>query len=364
MMGMQGLIVNPFARVERTQDRLGQPAFQVLAPRPGRSLSDVEVTVTDPAFHAIASLFNAKENGRFSVPRADVSLLSDLGLVLDAGAAPAQPTFRPFLTAFPNAALESDRVALAANGNFKSGRQITPLEAGEIIRCVPEPDDAIWHQLAGGPYIPYFLSDEMRDDVEALAAHSLVYTSQDHAQALMACGFAVPSPVKDPNVPPLPAILVKAALDYYHMLITGGFCRLGNAIRRHYLIDDPVGSALQSYYLQDVQRCASFPIERYSTYFSGYRDEAVLKPHLDPEEYDIAVSVMLRYSAPVGEPNFRWPLILNDGQRVVEVCQEVGEAVAIHSRRIVHSRSPLPSGHECDILLLHYTQSNKTDLAT
>jgi hypothetical protein len=146
----------------------------------------------------------------------------------------------------------------------------------------------------------------------------------------------------------------KALLDYYERLIATGSWPLGDAQvnGRYGWYNESLSRFLHHQFRALVGRLAGRPVRPSYSYVSAYRAGAVLDRHVDREQCEYTVSLLLGESGSGTEGG--WPLLLDTGGESVSLLQRPGEAVLFRGTRVAHWRPPLPDGSTHTSLLFHY----------
>ncbi|MFJ9825130.1 sulfotransferase [Streptomyces sp. NPDC101160] len=146
----------------------------------------------------------------------------------------------------------------------------------------------------------------------------------------------------------------EALLDYYERLIAEGSWPLGDAqVKGRYgWFNESLSRFFHHQFGALVGRLAGRPVRPSYAYVSAYRGGAVLDRHVDREQCEYTVSLLLGESGP-GIPG-GWPLLLDSAHGRLSLVQRPGEAVLFRGTQVPHSRPPLPDGSTHTSLLFHY----------
>ncbi|MFD9354655.1 sulfotransferase family protein [Streptomyces sp. NPDC060031] len=146
----------------------------------------------------------------------------------------------------------------------------------------------------------------------------------------------------------------EALLDYYEQLIATGSWPLGDAqvTGRYGWQNESLSRFFHHQFRPLVGRIAGRPVRPSYSYVSAYRGGAVLGRHVDREQCEYTVSLLLGESGPGIEGG--WPLHLGTPRGEVSVVQRPGQAVLFRGTRLPHGRPPLPDGSTHTSLLFHY----------
>ncbi|MCK9931118.1 hypothetical protein MXD62_28925 [Frankia sp. Mgl5] len=150
-----------------------------------------------------------------------------------------------------------------------------------------------------------------------------------------------------------PACLA-ALLDYYEALIASGCWPLGDAqVPGRYGWHNESLSRFFHHQLTDVvSRIAGCPVRPAYSYVSAYRGGAVLTRHVDREQCEFTVSLLLGESG--SDMSGGWPLLLESRGGPLSLSCRPGEAIMFRGPTVPHSRLPLRDGGTHTSLLLHY----------
>ncbi|OEJ23075.1 hypothetical protein AR457_38485 [Streptomyces agglomeratus] len=150
----------------------------------------------------------------------------------------------------------------------------------------------------------------------------------------------------------------EALLDYYDQLIATGSWPFGDAqVRGRYgWHNESMSRFFHHQFRALVSRLAGQPVRPSYSYVSAYRGGAVLDRHVDREQCEYTVSLLLGESGPGIEGG--WPLLLDTAEGSVSLVQRPGEAVLFRGTRVPHWRPPLPDGSTHTSLLFHYVPAD------
>ncbi|MET9886492.1 sulfotransferase [Streptomyces sp. NPDC006430] len=146
----------------------------------------------------------------------------------------------------------------------------------------------------------------------------------------------------------------EALLDYYEQLIATGSWPMGDAqvAGRYGWHNESLSRFFHHQFAALVGRIAGRPVRPSYSYVSAYRGGAVLGRHVDREQCEFTVSLLLGESGPGIEGG--WPLYLGSTGGEVSLVQRPGQAVLFRGTRVPHGRPPLPDGSTHTSLLFHY----------
>ena len=106
-----------------------------------------------------------------------------------------------------------------------------------------------------------------------------------------------------------------------------------------------------------VQRVAGRPIRPSYVYLGVYREGAVLEPHVDREQCELSVTLLLEFQGAGPDPE-PWPLWLRTPGGDVAISQAVGDALVYRGRTLPHWRTALgPQGRSMS-LFFHYVDAD------
>ncbi|MQY10926.1 hypothetical protein SRB5_10390 [Streptomyces sp. RB5] len=147
-------------------------------------------------------------------------------------------------------------------------------------------------------------------------------------------------------------------LDYYERLIATGSWPLGDAqvAGRYGWYNESLSRFFHHQFRSLVGRLAGRPVRPSYSYVSAYRGGAVLDRHVDREQCEYTVSLLLGESGPGIEDG--WPLHLDTAQGTVSVVEQPGEAVLFRGTTVPHGRPPLPDRGTHTSMLFHYVPAD------
>jgi hypothetical protein len=147
---------------------------------------------------------------------------------------------------------------------------------------------------------------------------------------------------------------VAALADYYRRLINTGQWELGDAQveRRHGWHNERMARFFQHQLTWLVGRVAGEQVKPTYTFSSAYRGGAALKAHVDREQCDYTMSVVIDQSA--GFESDPWPLwfAAPDGRQSVTL--QLGDAALFRGCELPHWREAAPPDRQQTVLLFHY----------
>jgi hypothetical protein len=365
---MAGLTLNPHARIGAT----GPPSngLVVMVPQPGSGLRTIEVNEAAPEFPAVSRFVSALQAGKTRIPVADLEHLRALGIVTEKSAIAPRPRLRIALSAPSDATRAPVEVELRGELSDED-----PSDLHQTARMNFEAGKRFWHTPPGGSGpLPWWPDDEVETALRRLMSERRPIVSGAVADAL-AAAWIIASPeleelerelatagsaLRRQNyaaLRTLPPALLGDVTRYYGALIEGGFLTYKDSALRYWAHNDSVGVILHAYALHTIEKVVGRPLKTSYSYFSGYRNEALLVDHLDREQCEFTVNVVLDYR-PTPEGVVDWPLVLQDGDVTVELRSGIGDSLIFKGGLLSHRRPPLPRGHECDIILLHFVDES------
>lgn len=164
----------------------------------------------------------------------------------------------------------------------------------------------------------------------------------------------------------LPPLMCAAVRRYYRSLLAAGKVKLGDGLtdQRFGLHSEALATYFHKQFTAFVGRAFGVPVKPSFAYFTSYQNGASLRPHLDREQAEYSISLLVDYSP---EPDYKsgWPLYVRspDGTRWSALNATIGDGMFLKGRQLEHYRDALSTGHFSTSLLLHYVdESFKGDL--
>jgi hypothetical protein len=156
----------------------------------------------------------------------------------------------------------------------------------------------------------------------------------------------------------IPPVHLGALRRYYRALVASGRVPRGDdqVAQRYRLHSEPVGMFLHPQLASLMSRVAGEPVKPSYLYFASYPPGSALPRHVDREQCEFSISLLVDYSPEPRGP-CGWPLFLEHPDLpggVVGADLGLGDAVLYRGRRLAHYREPLPGGHHSSSLFLHY----------
>lgn len=153
----------------------------------------------------------------------------------------------------------------------------------------------------------------------------------------------------------LPPCMIGAARVYFRRLIRSGLTFLGDrqTARRRIMHNEPVARFVHHQLVSVVSAVAGTEMKPSYAYFASYEEGAVLGWHVDREQCEVSLSMLIDYfpEPPTESP---WPLLLETPDGIVPIYQKLGDSLMYRGRTLRHAREELCSGHTSTHLFLHY----------
>jgi hypothetical protein len=99
-------------------------------------------------------------------------------------------------------------------------------------------------------------------------------------------------------------------------------------------------------------------VEPSYVYFASYQPGAALPRHVDREQCEFSISLLVDYEPDPDGPS-GWPLCLENPsapEAGTAADLGVGDALVYRGRELIHYRDPLPAGHQSTSLFFHYVR--------
>jgi hypothetical protein len=142
---------------------------------------------------------------------------------------------------------------------------------------------------------------------------------------------------------------------YYRYLIRSGRLQLGDgqSSRRYVAHEESVTRFFHYQLAAVVSAVAGQPVKPSYCYIGSYQSGAMLPRHLDREQCEFSVTVLIDYSP---EPTVEspWPIHLDTPTGSVTVYQAIGDGLFYRGRSICHYRTPLAIGATSTSVFFHY----------
>lgn len=364
---MSGLAVNPHARIGVAEP--AENGLVITVPVPGTGLRWVELGEAAPEYPAVFRFMAALRAGSAKIPSEDLSYLRQLGIVTEKDAIVPRPRLRLALSATREADTPSVAdVEVELCGELHDD---DPVSLRETVRTSFENGTRFWHTPVGGhAALPWWPDHDVEQALRRLMLDRRANVSSGIAKAL-AGAWIIRSAQFDAvqqdlaaarqrlrtrnysSLRVLPPGLLSHVTEYYRLLIERGFLTYKDSALRYWAHNDGVGRMLHEYVHHAVESVVGRSLKTSYSYFSGYRNEALLVDHLDREQCEFTVNVVLDYR-PVRDRAPDWPLVLQVGSDATEVRSGVGDSLIFKGGILSHRRPSLPAGDECDIILFHF----------
>ncbi len=146
-----------------------------------------------------------------------------------------------------------------------------------------------------------------------------------------------------------------AIRTYFRRYLRNGRPRFGDqqVARRWVAHNEPVACFLHHQLLDIVSAISNVSLKPSYAYFASYEEGARLAWHKDREQCEISLSMLIDYE-PEPDSESPWPLLLNTGESVIPIHQQLGETLIYRGREIAHARDELQLGHRSTHLFFHY----------
>jgi hypothetical protein len=147
---------------------------------------------------------------------------------------------------------------------------------------------------------------------------------------------------------------LRALGQYYRKLIQMGEWSLGDAQveGRFGWNNELLARFFQHQLTSYVGQSVGTPVKPSYAYVSAYQGGAVLKPHLDREQCEFTVSLLVERTTE--NELVEWPIYFDTPRGTVELLQSVGEAILFRGTKLPHYRPRLADGQTYLSLLFHY----------
>jgi hypothetical protein len=150
------------------------------------------------------------------------------------------------------------------------------------------------------------------------------------------------------------------ALARYYCQLASAMTRLGDSqcAGRYAIHNERMARFLLTQFTWLVGQLAGEPVLPSYAYFAGYRGGARLRRHIDREQCEFSVTLLVNYEA-AGDPA-TWPIYLEPKEGAVAIHQSPGDALFYRGTQLPHWREELPAGCASDSVLLHYVRKSFT----
>lgn len=155
-----------------------------------------------------------------------------------------------------------------------------------------------------------------------------------------------------------------AIRDYSRALVASGRLPLGDGqvTLRYHRHREVLATFFHTQLTHLVSRIAGEPVKPSYVYFASYKPGAELAKHVDREQCEFSISLLVDFSPDPDGPS-GWPLYLErpaDVGNVRAADLGIGDALFYRGRELVHYRPPLPEGHTSTSFFLHYVRRDFT----
>lgn len=214
--------------------------------------------------------------------------------------------------------------------------------------------------LRPGCPAPPELTGKLRDQLYAagvLATTEALVQRRNHGYRLVVEGKAALQRNRYCVLPQfLDPVLTSSVSHYYNKLISSGEWPLGDAQvkRRHGWHNERVAQFLHNQLIDIMSKIAGRPLKPTYSFASAYRGGAELDAHMDREQCDYTLSLLIDESPRGVAP---WPLWFQapDGQHKVNLS--IADAVFFRGCELPHWRGASAADHEQINLLFHFVPS-------
>lgn len=213
-----------------------------------------------------------------------------------------------------------------------------------------------WLKPGGAPLVG--LTGRLREQLHAagvVTTHQALADRRGHGESLVEHGRATLERLRYCPLPQLLDLVLRSALaQYYRQLIASGDWPLGDAQveQRHGWHNERVAQFLHNQLTDTVSRISGRPLKPTYSFASAYRGSAVLEAHLDREQCDYTLSLIVDEQAPAAEAS--WPLWFQTPKGQHQVRLHPGDAVLFRGCELPHWRGSSSPDHEQINLLFHF----------
>ncbi|MGH1543525.1 MAG: sulfotransferase family protein [Arenicella sp.] len=152
----------------------------------------------------------------------------------------------------------------------------------------------------------------------------------------------------------LPSVLCQALSRYYNQMISSGDWPLGDAQveLRHGWHNESLSRFIHKQLTSFVSNIAGRQLKPTYSYTSAYRGGARLDAHMDREQCDYTLSLMIDEELP--QPEARWPLWFDTSEGQKSLLLSCGDAVFFRGCDLPHWRDQASRQHRQINLLFHF----------
>ncbi len=150
-----------------------------------------------------------------------------------------------------------------------------------------------------------------------------------------------------------------ALRKYYRRLIRCGGMSLGDGqtSSRYVRHNEPVSRFFHHQLTRTINEIVGEAVKPAYTYVVSYQGGSELEKHVDREQCEFSVSLLIDYP-PERERDSPWPLCIESGTGTVAVTQIIGDALLFCGRELPHFRPMLPESCTSTSILLHYVRED------
>jgi hypothetical protein len=162
----------------------------------------------------------------------------------------------------------------------------------------------------------------------------------------------------------IPPLQLAALRLHYRSLLAKSCFAFGDAQvdRRYWRYQERIARFYHHLLVPITSRIAGRPVKPSYAYFASYVPGAVLERHIDREQCEVSISLLVDCS-PEPEDVSGWPIFVespsNPG-RVVAIDQGPGDALFYKGCEVYHHRDALPEGRTSTSLFFHYVPEEST----
>ena len=155
---------------------------------------------------------------------------------------------------------------------------------------------------------------------------------------------------------------IGALRQYYRALVASDRLPRGDeqVAERYRLHSEPVAMFLHPQLARLVSRIAGEAVKPSYIYFASYPSGADLPRHVDREQCEFSISLLVDYipdpDGPAGWPLFLEHPSLPNGVAAADLG--VGDALFYRGRQLAHYRDPLAAGHRSSSIFRHYVSES------
>jgi hypothetical protein len=384
------LIVNPLAAIEVAEsDKL-----LTGGPVPGRGMKTLEISAVESPriyelFRELSVVGLSQLDIQADLGEEDVRLLSDHGVLVEAGNVAERPLFSCMLddvdaSPLPNSTRLSINPSVKFHPfdltNFRSWMQDRHISPHNATVWVTDPETRMrwgyWLAADQANVIDSLIGGEASiqdldpDLISRLFKARILVESEPSASSIITSTIDKAGEMfrRDryaviTDLIPIPQL--RALQLYYRRFVDQGFMRFGDSQveRRFVAYGEPVAAMIHNASVSLMTRLAGHDVKPTYCYSAVYEEDARLDPHVDREACEYSFSVQLEYLPEPENGLSPWALYLSSSSSErIEVDPANDRAVhlpnggflAYKGRELVHYRTPLPKGHRSTSIFFHY----------